>query len=125
MYSEQQKKSLEAVDKYLKETPPEEVEALKKQYGVGYFMPNLALISSFVTSLMVILYVTIGGGLSLYNGFKMHHVEGGLALIGFSALIFVSRIVNAYFHRAYSTVYADLYGMVVFLLLTVLKFVYN
>lgn len=78
----------------------------------------------YITSSLVLIYITFGAGYEIYKGFDTHHVGSSLIFIITSACIFLGRVMYGLFSGARRTIYADGYGAMVMLFLTILKCIY-
>lgn len=123
-FNETQKKSLEAIDKFVKKNP-EKVKEMMKEYAehkLPFFYYEKFW--SRLTSLIVLAYITIGAGYEIYLGLTTHHVKPSLLFSGLSAFIFICRIGYGITSGAKGTLKADIYGACILTLLTILKIIY-
>jgi hypothetical protein len=75
------------------------------------------------TPLIIFLYITVGAGYEIVKGIQSSQVNATLPFILFSFLIFIFRIGYAYESKATKTVYVDVYGAAVMLILLTLKLI--
>lgn len=78
-----------------------------------------------IAMILVLLYVTVGGGYEIYLAFVTKHVHSTFIFSFLSSLIFVSRVLYAISSKARRTLWADVYGAVVMLLISCLHFFYQ
>lgn len=78
-----------------------------------------------LSSIIIFFYITIGAGYEIVKGIQSSQVNATLPFILLSFLIFVCRIGYALESKATKPIYADLYGAIVMLILTILKLYYS
>jgi len=75
--------------------------------------------------ILILAYVTIGGGYEIFIGIKTHHVQSSFIFSFLSSLIFVGRIFYAIASKAKRTLVADIYGAIVMLTISLLHIYFN
>ncbi len=65
------------------------------------------------TKIIVIIYVTIGGGYEIYSGIITRHMHSSFIFAFLSGSIFIGRIGYGITSGAKKTVPADIYGLIV------------
>lgn len=78
-----------------------------------------------LSMVLILLYVTVGGGYEIYKAIKTKHVGSSLVFSFLSCLIFLGRILYAIASEATRTLWADVYGFFVLLALSILHLIYN
>lgn len=78
-----------------------------------------------ISKFLVMLYVTVGGGYEIISGILSGHVNSTFVFSFLSSLIFVGRVLYGFYSGARKTMWADVYGAAVMLLISVLHVIIN
>ena len=68
---------------------------------------------ALITKILVLTYVTIGGGYEILSGIHTHHIHSSFVFAFLSGLIFIGRIGYGKTSGANKTIPADIYGLIV------------
>lgn len=78
-----------------------------------------------ISMILILAYVTIGGGYEIVSGIRDHHIQSSLPFASLSCSIFVGRIFYAVASGARRTLWADIYGAVVMAVISILHLYFN
>ncbi len=78
-----------------------------------------------LTRIIVLVYVTIGGGQQIYFALTKHHVESSFLFAFLSGSIFFGRIGYGYYSGANKTIPTDIYGLLVIWSVAALRLYYD
>lgn len=66
-----------------------------------------------ITKILVLVYVTVGGGYEIISGIKTGHIHSSFLFAFLSGTIFIGRIGYGKSSGASKTIPADMYGLVI------------
>ncbi len=75
--------------------------------------------------ILILAYVVLGGGYEIFVGLRDQHVQASFIFSFMSSLIFAGRIMYGAYARATATIWADIFGAIVMLVLSILHVVIN
>ncbi len=78
-----------------------------------------------ISRFLIIIYILAGGGYEIINGILSHHIQASFIFSLTSSLIFIGRIFYAFYSKATRTMWADVLGAVVMLVLSALHLIIN
>jgi hypothetical protein len=78
-----------------------------------------------VSKFLILAYVFLGGGYEIVMGIVNHHVQASFVFSFMSSLIFLGRIFYALYSGAVRTMWADVCGVTVMLVLSILHVIIN
>ena len=85
---------------------------------------NKEIVWGNITKYLVFCLVTFGGG-EIYSGIINHHVQSSWYFILLSLLLFVARFFYALYSGAKESILAEVYGIIVMLVLFIAHLYYN